>query len=187
MPKAIRDIAGNAAVRMFFFASSRRHTRFSRDWSSDVCSSDLDHNANGTQDGVDQGLGGWTIRAYDGAGNVADFTSTANDGTYTLTLQPGAYTICEVLQNNWTQSHPTGTDCKALNKTGLGDAGYSVTVSSSGAITGKDFGNYTTGTVSGLKFEDHNANRSEEHTSELQSREKIICRHRPGNKADFTS
>src|SRR5690606_25189882 len=30
----------------FFFSSRRRHTRFSRDWSSDVCSSDL------TADGV---------------------------------------------------------------------------------------------------------------------------------------
>src|SRR5690606_39713144 len=29
-------------IRVFFFFSSRRrHTRFSRDWSSDVCSSDL--------------------------------------------------------------------------------------------------------------------------------------------------
>src|SRR5216684_7865648 len=27
----------------FFFSSRRRHTRCSRDWSSDVCSSDLDH------------------------------------------------------------------------------------------------------------------------------------------------
>src|SRR5690606_10106269 len=27
---------------IFFFSSRRRHTRFSRDWSSDVCSSDLD-------------------------------------------------------------------------------------------------------------------------------------------------
>src|SRR5690606_39445781 len=26
----------------FFFSSRRRHTRFSRDWSSDVCSSDLE-------------------------------------------------------------------------------------------------------------------------------------------------
>src|SRR5690606_39412828 len=26
---------------LFFFSSRRRHTRFSRDWSSDVCSSDL--------------------------------------------------------------------------------------------------------------------------------------------------
>src|SRR5256884_2128228 len=28
--------------RFFFFSSRRRHTRCSRDWSSDVCSSDLD-------------------------------------------------------------------------------------------------------------------------------------------------
>src|SRR5690606_26341640 len=28
-------------VILFFFSSRRRHTRFSRDWSSDVCSSDL--------------------------------------------------------------------------------------------------------------------------------------------------
>src|SRR2546429_2455955 len=27
---------------IFFFSSRRRHTRCSRDWSSDVCSSDLD-------------------------------------------------------------------------------------------------------------------------------------------------
>src|SRR2546429_6250136 len=29
----------------FFFSSRRRHTRCSRDWSSDVCSSDLDAHA----------------------------------------------------------------------------------------------------------------------------------------------
>src|SRR2546422_3350145 len=29
----------------FFFSSRRRHTRCSRDWSSDVCSSDLDQQA----------------------------------------------------------------------------------------------------------------------------------------------
>src|SRR6266436_8051537 len=28
---------------VFFFSSRRRHTRCSRDWSSDVCSSDLDY------------------------------------------------------------------------------------------------------------------------------------------------
>src|SRR5690606_39471577 len=28
-------------IILFFFSSRRRHTRFSRDWSSDVCSSDL--------------------------------------------------------------------------------------------------------------------------------------------------
>src|SRR3712207_7058040 len=29
---------------LFFFSSRRRHTRYWRDWSSDVCSSDLDVN-----------------------------------------------------------------------------------------------------------------------------------------------
>src|SRR5690606_41143003 len=31
------------SLLFFFFPSRRRHTRFSRDWSSDVCSSDLCH------------------------------------------------------------------------------------------------------------------------------------------------
>src|SRR5690606_39970639 len=30
-----------SVLSVFFFSSRRRHTRFSRDWSSDVCSSDL--------------------------------------------------------------------------------------------------------------------------------------------------
>src|SRR5215475_15603414 len=33
--------AYDALDDVFFFSSRRRHTRFSRDWSSDVCSSDL--------------------------------------------------------------------------------------------------------------------------------------------------
>src|SRR5690625_6681964 len=31
---------------IFFFPSRRRHTRWPRDWSSDVCSSDLGHSKN---------------------------------------------------------------------------------------------------------------------------------------------
>src|SRR5690606_39914574 len=34
----------------FLFSSRRRHTRFSRDWSSDVCSSDLPHIGGGERD-----------------------------------------------------------------------------------------------------------------------------------------
>src|SRR5207253_7458664 len=32
---------GDEALEDFFFSSRRRHTRWPRDWSSDVCSSDL--------------------------------------------------------------------------------------------------------------------------------------------------
>src|SRR2546430_1036165 len=36
------DIAFDADTKFFFFSSRRRHTRFDCDWSSDVCSSDLE-------------------------------------------------------------------------------------------------------------------------------------------------
>src|SRR5436309_10115814 len=36
------------SLSRFFFSSRRRHTRFSRDWSSDVCSSDLHRPRNGS-------------------------------------------------------------------------------------------------------------------------------------------
>src|SRR5690606_38950054 len=39
MPKFVTP--SSCSFRIFFFSSRRRHTRFSRDWSSDVCSSDL--------------------------------------------------------------------------------------------------------------------------------------------------
>src|SRR5206468_9660516 len=44
------------AVFIFFFSSRRRHTRSDRDWSSDVCSSDLDLRRVGVEDPVVVGL-----------------------------------------------------------------------------------------------------------------------------------
>src|SRR5690606_39558057 len=35
------SVASLSLFVLFFFSSRRRHTSFSRDWSSDVCSSDL--------------------------------------------------------------------------------------------------------------------------------------------------
>src|SRR5690606_40500724 len=39
----------------FFFSSRRRHTRFSRDWSSDVCSSDLKDPSDSSKGGLETG------------------------------------------------------------------------------------------------------------------------------------
>src|SRR5690606_40134706 len=39
--KLVRALHCSMSRFYFFFSSRRRHTRFSRDWSSDVCSSDL--------------------------------------------------------------------------------------------------------------------------------------------------
>src|SRR5690606_9126901 len=44
----------------FFFSSRRRHTRFSRDWSSDVCSSDLERDLlRGRKSGADRDRPQW--------------------------------------------------------------------------------------------------------------------------------
>src|SRR2546429_3235112 len=51
----------------FFFSSRRRHTRCSRDWSSDVCSSDLA--AVGSVVGIGAfagGIGGWAFQRVTG-------------------------------------------------------------------------------------------------------------------------
>src|SRR5205809_5194267 len=44
-PYASKLLVGYVSIVLFFFSSRRRHTRCSRDWSSDVCSSDLLWNA----------------------------------------------------------------------------------------------------------------------------------------------
>src|SRR5690606_40012717 len=49
------DAFGVTSLLFFFFSSRRRHTRFSRDWSSDVCSSDLEADARTTLAGGEVG------------------------------------------------------------------------------------------------------------------------------------
>src|SRR5690606_40641079 len=64
-----------------FFSSRRRHTRFSRDWSSDVCSSDLTGGTNADQTSAgqmhaDTAATGMALLCFLGAG----YTHT--DGKY---------------------------------------------------------------------------------------------------------
>ncbi|MBC6935989.1 MAG: DUF11 domain-containing protein [Chloroflexi bacterium] len=45
-----------------------------------------DYNDNGQQEALEPGEGGVEVRAYDAAGSLVDTATTADDGTYTLTL-----------------------------------------------------------------------------------------------------
>src|SRR5690554_6966943 len=45
--RKLLPVLGTISGRCFFFSSRRRHTRCGRDWSSDVCSSDLDYRGGG--------------------------------------------------------------------------------------------------------------------------------------------
>src|SRR5256884_1784376 len=60
-------------VNVIFFSSRRRHTRCSRDWSSDVCSSDLD---------TSYVLGASSMLSQSGAeADVASFSPSGDTGT----------------------------------------------------------------------------------------------------------
>src|SRR5690606_41027704 len=88
----------------FFFSSRRRHTRFSRDWSSDVCSSDL---FRGTIELIDNGF-------------VPSINNTVGLG-FGADITPNALWIPVVLQwnfflsNRWSRSEErrVGKECRA--------------------------------------------------------------------------
>src|SRR6266536_3750446 len=66
---------------IFFFSSRRRHTRSTRDWSSDVCSSDL------SLDGGNSSSHGYVVAASVPAGAVRILSRT-NPAEYVLYAYP---------------------------------------------------------------------------------------------------
>src|SRR5690606_40138024 len=95
----------------FFFSSRRRHTRFSRDWSSDVCSSDL---------------GSWKLlNASASDGKHLSVTHVTRDGTVyaeqddgkappaigTLDLETGTFT--PLFQDKRSEERRVGKGCRS--------------------------------------------------------------------------
>src|SRR5947209_12384403 len=72
-------------IFFFFFSSRRRHTRYWRDWSSDVCSSDLEQ---------EQGDG---ALAYGDSGEVEAAHSGLRSEEHTSELQSRQYLVCRLL------------------------------------------------------------------------------------------
>src|SRR2546430_8702562 len=65
------------AIELFFFFSSRRrHTRFDCDWSSDVCSSDLELRPEPPHVGCYEADGSWPVRTGSVRAPVQDRKST---------------------------------------------------------------------------------------------------------------
>src|SRR5690606_39893429 len=110
----------------FCFSSRRRHTRFSRDWSSDVCSSDLSIIP--------------TIQQ--GGGDVFTYADVAE-----ILVHRGKAIGVRMAD---------GQEIRARQV--ISNAGFQITM--------EQLLNENAGV----------ADRSEEHTSELQSRENLVCR-----------
>src|SRR5476651_96910 len=71
----------DCALLLFFFSSRRRHTRYWRDWSSDVCSSDLTHRS-------------WSTAC---APTRTGWWSTSRSEEHTSELQTRQYLVCRLL------------------------------------------------------------------------------------------
>jgi hypothetical protein len=125
-----------------------------------------DMNGDGHRDAGDDPLDGWTIQLYKGTTLVGTDTTDSN-GAYSFPLlQPGTYTVCEVLQSGWVQTFPNAgtadpanesiaTDCAPPNGTGFG---YTFTAQSGVNLDANDFGNWVPPTKSGVKWNDVNGN-----------------------------
>ncbi|HEX8582594.1 MAG TPA: SdrD B-like domain-containing protein, partial [Acidimicrobiales bacterium] len=107
-----------------------------------------DVDEDGARGGGESGLGGWTAYLdYDGNG-VRDAGEpgavTAADGSYTIAgVRPGSYSLRQVGRGGWRCTAP------------LGCAYPVVTVVSGGSVSGRDFGDAQTTTISGTKYADH--------------------------------
>src|SRR5690625_226691 len=88
--------------KIFFFTSRRRHTRWPRDWSSDVCSSDL--GSTGKPKGVLHTTGGYLLQTTMTAKYVFDLKES---DTYWCTADIGwitghSYVVYGILSNGAT-------------------------------------------------------------------------------------
>src|SRR3712207_7663800 len=91
---------------VFFFSSRRRHTRYWRDWSSDVCSSDLDYS--GWLTVANRGEGGSEVVVHLSFGERSvesemreqtpeDRDPLARSEEHTSELQSRQYLVCRLL------------------------------------------------------------------------------------------
>src|SRR5690625_7043292 len=129
----------------FFFSSRRRHTRWPRDWSSDVCSSDLAHMGLGLGDGgvrreavverhpcpVGDHVAGDAARDGDGVEALA-VLEPVDHGTagpvrseeHTSELQSRGHLVCRLLLDKKKKSNIAQDNCLYINKSNTLDSKF---------------------------------------------------------------
>src|SRR5256885_2499924 len=98
----------NAAARasmFFFFSSRRRHTRLQGDWSSDVCSSDLNYAGATYADLKSEYV------IHDALGNVQAFTSRAGQ-TMAFTYYPSGQ-VAQKTYADRSEERRVGKECRS--------------------------------------------------------------------------
>jgi hypothetical protein len=154
---------GDAFVTKFCDGATKTGTKFE----------DLD--GDGVRDTGEPGLPGWTIRAYRDTNNddqlstnetsVAASAVTDSSGNYSLSLSPGHYVVCEVLQTDWSQTAPSNTKCQN-GVADLGPGGHDESLISGQSVSGNDFGNFELATTAGTKWHDHDGDGTRDQDDE---------------------
>src|SRR5687768_18124335 len=85
----------------FFFSSRRRHTRCSRDWSSDVCSSDLTPTTVQKTFNLTGQVGGEVGQLGYGGASVATGAATS----YNLTVRSEERRVGKECRSRWSPDH----------------------------------------------------------------------------------
>src|SRR5690606_39422585 len=91
---------------LFFFSSRRRHTRFSRDWSSDVCSSDLPQIV---ISGTNEACAGNIVTFTASGANTYTWNTNANTATSTFTAAGASYTA--IVIGTRSEERRVGKEC----------------------------------------------------------------------------
>ncbi len=95
-----------------------------------------DNNGDGQKGAGESYMAGWTIQLKSEAGALIGTDVTDSNGYYLFDdLAPGTYTVCEVQQNGWVQTYPSGTGC------------HTAGIDQSGEANSLDFGNQGRGTL----------------------------------------
>ncbi|MBI3365901.1 MAG: T9SS type A sorting domain-containing protein [Ignavibacteriae bacterium] len=101
-----------------------------------------DLNRNGAKAVAEPGIANWQLRLRSALHN--DLLVTDANGNFIFPrLSPDVYTLTQVLQQGWIKTSPSTSD------------GWSVTITPALSVTGKDFGDFKLGLISGMIFNDH--------------------------------
>src|SRR5699024_11714544 len=95
--------ACQAHLVLFFFSSRRRHTRSKRDWSSDVCSSDLIEPSNATNKKVTYESDSDEVATV----NTSGLVTAIGEGKATITVKT-------VDGNHRSEERRVGKECRYL-------------------------------------------------------------------------
>ncbi len=123
--------------------------RSSRAGRSSVARSTTTQTTAGPSTTGDAGLSGWTVDLTNTSTSSVYSTTTNASGLFSLSgIAAGTYTLSEVVQPGFVQTQPVSPDT------------YTITVTSGQTVTGEEFGDHATASISGVVFNDLNGDGS---------------------------